>query len=182
MERHQFEYVLTSRAERIKKLEATNRRLVDSRKAIAAGEATGTAISALVAIMSDPTISTRGRLQAAENLLTYKAPQVIAESAKLFLASIFTDPEQNINHRLAATTALRKVEDARIVPATERPPARTDNAEEPPIPLLELVRQRRERADRMEREMALQLEREMGLRSDETADSGKLSSDIPIDC
>jgi hypothetical protein len=39
----------------------------------------------------------------------------------LFLASIFTDPNQNIDHRLAATTALRKSEDVRIMPAIERP-------------------------------------------------------------
>jgi hypothetical protein len=87
-------------------------------------------------------------------LLAYKTPQDVAESAKLFLASIFTDPEQNIDHRLAATTALRRSEDVRIMPAIERPPARTDvDAAEKPIPLRELVAQRRARADRMEREL-----------------------------
>jgi hypothetical protein len=60
-------------------------------------------------------------LQAAENLLAYKTPQDVAESAKLFVASIFTDPEQNIDHRLAATTALRQSEDVWIMPAIERP-------------------------------------------------------------
>ena len=150
LERHQFEHVLTLRTERIEKLEAANRRLTNSRKAIAAGEAAGTAIGTLVAIMSDPTVPIRGRLQAAENLLAYKTPQDVAESAKLFLASIFTDPEQNIDHRLAATTALRRSEDVRIVPAIERPPTRTDDtaeAEEPPVPLSELVRARRARQD-----------------------------------
>jgi|SRR6516165_9996301 hypothetical protein len=156
LERHQFEHVLTSRTEQIKKLEATNRRLTSSRKAIAAGEAAGPAIGALVSIMSDPTIPTRGRVQAAEQLLAYKTPQNVAESAKVFLASIFTDPEQNIDHRLAATTALRRVEDARVVPATVRPPVRTDNADEPIEPLASLVARRRERQDRLEREMALQ--------------------------
>jgi hypothetical protein len=87
-------------------------------------------------------------------LLAYKTPQDVAESAKLFLASIFTDPEQNIDHRLAATTALRRSEDVRIMPAIERPPARTDvDPAEKPIPLRELVAQRRARADRMEREL-----------------------------
>jgi hypothetical protein len=126
LERHQFEHVLTQRTERIEKLEAVNRRLTSSRKAIAAGEAASTAIGALVVIMSDSTLPIRSRLQAAENLLAYKTPPEIAESAKLFLASIFTDPEQNIDHRLAATTALRRSEDVRIMPAIERPPARTD--------------------------------------------------------
>jgi hypothetical protein len=152
--RHQFEHVLASRTERIEKLEAANRRLTGSRKAIAAGEAAGPAISALVEIMSDPTISIPKRLQAAEGLLAYKTLQDVAESAKLFLASIFTDPEQNIDHRLAATTALRRSEDVRIMPAIERPPARTDvDPAEKPIPLRELVAQRRARADRMEREL-----------------------------
>ena len=117
------------RAERIEKLEAAQRRMIDSRKAIAAGEAAGAVIGTLVAIMLDPAVSIRGRLQAAENLLAYKTPQDVAESAKLFLASIFTDPEQSIDHRLAATTALRRSEDVRIMPPIERPPARTEPAE-----------------------------------------------------
>ena len=96
------------RAERIEKLEKRNRQLHASRKAIAAGEAAGPAIGALVEIMSDSNVSIRGRLQAAENLLAFKSPPDVAEAAKLFLASIFTDPEQNIDHRLAATTALRR--------------------------------------------------------------------------
>jgi len=113
IERHQFEHVLATRAERIEKLEARNRRLTDWRKAIAAGEAAGPAIGALVGIMSDSAVSTPKRIQAAEGLLAYKTPQDVAESAKLFLASVFTDPDQNIDHRLAATTALRKSEDTR---------------------------------------------------------------------
>jgi hypothetical protein len=149
IERHQFEHVLASKTERIEKLETARRRLTDSRKAIAAGEAAGPAIGALVAIMSDPAVSIRGRLQAAENLLAFKSPPDVAESAKLFLASIFTDPEQNIDHRLAATTALRRAEDVRIMPPIERPVRTDDSAkvEEPVIPLADLVRRRRARAD-----------------------------------
>ena len=141
------------RAERIEKLERANKRLKGWRRAIAAGEAAGPAIGALVAIMSDPAVSIPKRIQAAEGLLAYKSPQDVAESAKAFLALIFMDPDQNIDHRLAATTALRRSEDVRIMPPIERPPARTDNsAEPPPIPLAELVAQRRARADRMELE------------------------------
>jgi hypothetical protein len=139
------------RAERIEKLEAARRRMTDSRKAIAAGEAAGPAIGALVAIMSDPAVSTRRRLQAADGLLNYKTPQDVAESAKLFLASVFTDPDQKIDDRLAATTALRRSEDVRIVPPTERPPARTDNVDpaEPAEDLATLVARQRARCDRM---------------------------------
>ena len=169
LERHQFEHVLTQRTERIEKLEAVNRRLTSSRKAIAAGEAAGAAIGALVVIMSDPTLPIRRRLQAADGLLAYKTPQDVAESAKLFLTSIFTDPNQNIDHRLVAITALRRSEDARIMPAIERPPVRTDNDGEPPEPLRDLVARRRARADAMEREMV----RQMGLQLGEAADTSQ---------
>lgn len=140
------------RTERIEKLEAANRRLADSRKAIAAGEAAGTVIGTLAEIMLDPTVSILGRLQAAENLLAYKTPQDVAESAKLFLASIFTDPEQNIDHRLAATTALRRSEDVRIMPAIERPPVRTGNVDstEPEESLEALVARRKAPQDALE--------------------------------
>jgi hypothetical protein len=160
LERHQFEHILTQRTERIEKLEATNRRLTSSRKAIIAGEAAGAAIGALVVIMSDVTLPIRRRLQAATGLLEYKTPQDVAESAKVFLTSIFTNPEQNIDHRLTAITALRRSEDARIMPPIERPPVRTDDVE-PVEPLKDLVARRRARADRMEREMALQLAADM---------------------
>src|SRR5262249_59747479 len=110
-------------------------------------EAAGTAIGALVAIMSDPAVPIRKRLDAAEGLLAYKTPQDVAESAKLFLASVFTDPDQNIDHRLAATTALRRSEDVRIMPPIERPVRTNDppEAEEPPEDLATLVARQRER-------------------------------------
>jgi hypothetical protein len=147
---------LETRAERIERLEKRNRQLHASRKAIAAGEAAGPAIGALVAIMSDSNVPIRGRLQAAENLLAFKSPPDVAESAKVFLASIFTDPEQNIDHRLAATTALRRSEDVRIMPPIERP-VRTDNADpvEPYEDLATLVARQRARCDRL---LALSLE------------------------
>jgi hypothetical protein len=153
-ERHQFEHVLASRAERIEKLERANKWLKGSRRAIAAGEAAGPAINALVGIMSNSTFSIPKRIQAAEGLLAYKSPQDVAESAKLFLASVFSDPDVNVDHRLAATRALRKSEDVRIIPPIERPLPRTDvDPEAPkPIPLAELVAQRRARADLMEQQ------------------------------
>ena len=101
--------------------------------------------------MSDSNVSIRGRLQAAENLLAFKSPPDVAEAAKLFLASIFTDPEQNIDHRLAATTVLRRSEDVRIVPAIERPQAPLElTAEEPKQSLHDLYFERLERQNRLE--------------------------------
>jgi hypothetical protein len=107
--------------------------------------------------MSDTTVSTRRRLQAAEGLLAYKTPPDVAESAKLFLASVFTDLEQKIDDRLAATTALRRSEDVRIVPAIERPPVHTDKVDSAEVvePLSVVVARQRARADRL---MALSLE------------------------
>ena len=78
-------------------------------------------------IMQDIKVSMRRRIQAAEGLLQYKTPEDIANQAKQFLASVFMDPDQNIDHRLAATTALRKSEDPRIMPAIERPAPRGDD-------------------------------------------------------
>jgi hypothetical protein len=141
------------RAERIEQLEKRNRQLHASRKAIAAGQAAGTVIGSLVEIMLDPAHSTRARLQAAENLLAYKTPPNIAERAKLYLTTVFTDPGQNIDHRLQATKALRSAEDVRLMPPIER--ARTDDSakvEEPVIPLADLIAQRRAYANRMEQE------------------------------
>jgi hypothetical protein len=69
LENARLQYVVEQQAERIEKLKVRNRRLNGSRKALAAGAASGSAIEALVAIMSDPAINVRRRLQAAENLL-----------------------------------------------------------------------------------------------------------------
>jgi hypothetical protein len=168
----QFEHVLEMRTERIDKLEAANRRLKGARRAIAAGEAAGPAIGALSMIMYDPAVSIRKRIQAAEGLLAYKTPQEVAESAKRFLASIFTDPDQNIDDRLAATTALRRAEDVRIMPPIERP-VRTDDpgkVEEPPEDLATLVARQRARMDRL---LALPLEE----RSELFSPGGNGSSD-----
>jgi hypothetical protein len=125
------EHLLSLEMQRTEKLEAANRRLVGSRRTIANGQAAGTAIEALVTIMQDIKVSMRRRIQAAEGLLQYKTPEDIANQAKLFLASIFMDPDQDIDHRLAATTALRKSEDPRVMTEIIRPPARPDNEIDP---------------------------------------------------
>jgi hypothetical protein len=150
-ERHHLEHILEMRTERISKLERANKRLKSSRRAIAAGEAAGPAIGALTTIMTDPTISTRKRVAAAEQLIAYKSPQDVADAAKAFLALVFTDPDQNIDDRLAATTALRRSEDVRIMPPIERP-ARTDAVDPaaPPEDLATLVARRRARQDALE--------------------------------
>jgi hypothetical protein len=152
--RHQFEHVLEMRAERIERLEAVNRRLVSSKKAVVAGEVAGPAIGTLVQLMIDSSIPIRARLQAAQNLLEFKTPTAVMESAKLFLAALSSDSEQNVDYRLAALAALRKSEDPRIAPSVERPspPARFDT----PAEIAE--RSARHRAH-IERQAALDQER-----------------------
>jgi hypothetical protein len=160
IERHQFEHVLEMREARIEKLEAVNRRLTDARKAVVAGE-NGPAIGTLVQLMTDSSIPIRARLQAAENLLAYKTPTAVTESAKLFLTALSSDSEQNVDYRLAALAALRKSEDARIMPPIERPspPVRNDidPAAEEEARRIEFER-KREHCDRL----AEQIIRELG--------------------
>jgi hypothetical protein len=120
-EREQLGAVVELQLTRIQRLEAKNRRLNGSRKALAAGEAAGGAVAALMSIMANSTVTMRRRLQAAENLLAYRTPTDVSEAARLFLSSVFSDVEMNIDFRLAAAQALRKSEEPRIVAGTERP-------------------------------------------------------------
>jgi hypothetical protein len=163
MERNQLEHVAGLEIERADKLEIVNRRLRGSKKAIANGQALGGAIGALMAIMLSTTINTRRRIQAAEQLLMYKSPEDIAAQAKLFLSSIFTSDDENIDNRLMATTALRKSEDVRIMPAIERPPPRGNDdgltPEQRRQQLAEEMAARRKYIEAKSRE----LEAEMGL-------------------
>jgi hypothetical protein len=101
---------------RIQRLEIRNKQLSSSRQAIAAGKAVGGAVAALTAIMSDQNINIRRRLAAAGNILGYRAPQAVVEAAQLFLASIYSDTTQNVDHRLAAAETLRKCQEARVRP------------------------------------------------------------------
>jgi hypothetical protein len=160
MERNQLEHVAVLQTEQMGKLEAANKRLTGSKKAIAAGEAAGGAIGTLVAIMQDTTLTTRRRIQAAEQLLMYKSPEHVAALAKLYLSAVFTDPDESVDLRLMATTALRKSEDPRIMPAIERPPVRPDpelDPEKERRDLAERMRLRREHIDRMSAQMEADL-------------------------
>jgi hypothetical protein len=135
LEKYQLEHLLSLEMEKVELLEATNRRLSGARKAekaAAAGEASGSTVTTLVQLMADQTVTTRRQLQAAELLLGYRTPEDVATAAKVFLSSLASDPEQNVDYRLAALAALRKVEDPRIAPSVERPTVavRTDTPAE----------------------------------------------------
>jgi hypothetical protein len=104
------------------------------------------------------------RAATAEALLAYKSPEDVANGAKLFLASVFTDPDQNIDDRLAATTALRKSEDPRIMPAIERPPPRGEDDGLTPEQRRKQLAEQMEARRRHIEAMTVQIEREMGLK------------------
>jgi hypothetical protein len=153
MDRGQLEHVASLQTEQMEKFERANRRLLASKKAIADGVAGGSAVDALLMIMRDPAVSVRRKIQACEGLLAYKTPQDIADQAKQMLAAIFSDPEQSIDHRLAATTALRKSEDPRVLTEIIRPPARPDpefDPEKEQRDLAERMRRRHEHLARMD--------------------------------
>jgi hypothetical protein len=77
------------------------------------------------------------------------------------LCSVFSDPEQNIDHRLAATTALRRSEDVRLMPSIERLPVRPDAVDiAEPQDLAELVARRKARAEGFMREAQEAMARE----------------------
>ena len=67
---------------------------------------TSRAIDALLEIMSNEEISARRRIEAAEGLLSYKAPPEIVERAKAFMESVFEDDEQSVQDRLDAVSPL----------------------------------------------------------------------------
>jgi hypothetical protein len=164
----QVEHLLSLEMQRTEKLQAANKRLSGSRKAIANGMGSSTAVEALLTIVQDPAVSTRRKIQACEGLLQFKTPEDIASQAKLFLASVFMDPEQNIDHRLAATTALLKSEDPRIMTEIIRPSARSDD--EP-----ESEEVRRERAEVMRRRHEHLAKMDLVIRAEVEAAASELS-------
>jgi hypothetical protein len=118
------------------------------------GNANGVAVSNLAQIMNDNTANMRQRIRAAATILGYKVrDDGVTEIAKRFLESVCANVDVSTDHRLEAGEILRRSEDVKIVPATERPPARIDDAPlEPPEPLASVIARRRARADRMELE------------------------------
>ena len=180
LEKDRLEYLADTRAQQIGELQDEVARLRDF-----SGGASGAdvAVSTLVQIVSDSSASTRQRIKAAGAILGYRVQDDgVIEFVKGFLQSVCMSADTATDYRTEAAELLRKHEAPRVMSEIVRPNYRDDDNAEPPEPLAALVARRRARADRMEREMVERMERERGLRSDETADSDKLSSDISIDC
>ena len=67
-------------------------------------------VFALRQIFSDPVVSLRRRLDAAEAVLMFESPEVVAADAKAFLTEIFEDPDCHVNWRVAALKIMRRAE------------------------------------------------------------------------
>ena len=146
---------------------------------------TGVAIPSLIRIITDGASTTRQRLKAAETILSYKVSDAsVVEFTKKFLQSVCTGADVAIDYRVEAAGLLRRCESPRVVSETVRPVYRQAEPTEPPIPLMELVRQRRERSDKMQEQMIREFgwvdNSSGGNRRDDT--DRRLSDDIPIDC
>jgi hypothetical protein len=72
------------------------------------------AITALLEIMSRHDVPIRRRIEAAEGLLAFEAPNNAIEQAKMFLSSVFEDTEQHVDDRLDALKLMRKAESPKV--------------------------------------------------------------------
>ena len=138
LERDQLEYVASSRAAKIEELEDEVRRLVDG-----AADGANIAVSSLVRIVGDGTVSTPRRLKAAGVLLGYKVQSDdVVGLAKKYLESLCGNPDTPLGHQIEAAELLQK--HGKVMQPIERPSARTDNE-------IETEEVRRERAEAMQR-------------------------------
>jgi predicted RNase H-like nuclease (RuvC/YqgF family) len=144
LEKDQLEYLVDSKTQQIDELQGEIERLRDWSSS---GDGANVALSSLVRIVGDNTASTRQRIRAAAAVLGYKTEGDIAQFVKKYLKSVCESTDIATDYRIEAGELLRRHEAPRIAPETVRPAYRDENAgpREPPVPLLELVRQRRER-------------------------------------
>jgi hypothetical protein len=87
------------------------------------------AIAALLEIMSDTEAPLRRRIEAAEGLLAFEAPDEIVDQAKSFLAGVFEDSEQHVDTRLDALKLMRKAEARKVLQPTVSASVERDNLE-----------------------------------------------------
>lgn len=84
------------------------------------------ATAALVEIMIDKDAPLRRRIEAAESLLAYEAPEEAVEQAKAFLAAVFEDADQHVDDRLDAVKLVRKAEARKSTQPTPSPDERAN--------------------------------------------------------
>jgi ParB-like chromosome segregation protein Spo0J len=73
-------------------------------------------IDALLTIMNDSDIRTRRRIEAAEQLLDFEAPDEAVIRAREYLVSVFENADEDLGDRMNAIKASRKVEAAKVSP------------------------------------------------------------------
>jgi hypothetical protein len=85
-------------------------------------------IDCLLEIMDEPDFGTPRRIDAAEQLLGFEAPEETVIRAREFLISVFENKEEAISDRMNALKIARKSEAAKVTPKIIRldPPARSE--------------------------------------------------------
>ncbi|MGC2081598.1 MAG: hypothetical protein WA728_37385 [Xanthobacteraceae bacterium] len=164
LEKDRLEYLAGSQDQQVGELLGELERLRDWTGSEANGEA-NVALSSLLRIVGSTNASMRQRLKASAAILGYEThDDGVTEFVKKFLGSVCADVDTAVDYRVEAAELLRRHEAPRVTPENVRPAYRNDDvpAEPPPVPLMELVRQRRERQYRLERERQDRLERERG--------------------
>jgi ParB-like chromosome segregation protein Spo0J len=73
-------------------------------------------IDALLVIMDDTDVVTRRRIEAAEQLLDFEAPDEAVIRAREYLVSVFENSDEELADRMNAIRASRKVEAAKVSP------------------------------------------------------------------
>jgi hypothetical protein len=73
-------------------------------------------VDALLTIMSDTDLRTRRRIEAAEQLLDFEAPDEAVVKACEYLVSVFENADEELADRMNAIKASRKVEAAKVSP------------------------------------------------------------------
>jgi hypothetical protein len=147
----QLKHVVGLQTARIEELQGENQRLLNG----IAGD--NVAVSSLVKIVGDGTVSTPRRLKAAAAVLGYRvSDNGITEYVRRFLESLCASPDTHVDHKIEAGELLRKHEAPRIMSEIVRPSYREDDNKVDPV---EAKRLRAEtmarRRAHMERQSAL---------------------------
>jgi hypothetical protein len=71
-------------------------------------------IDCLLEIIADPNVVTRRRIEAAEAVLGFEAPEAAVIRAREFLIEVFENREEDLSDRMDALKASRKAEAAKV--------------------------------------------------------------------
>jgi hypothetical protein len=129
LEKDRLEYLVDSQTQQIGELNDEVARLRDW---VSSGDTNGAtvALSSLVQIVGDNTVSPRQRIRAAAAVLSYKTQDdVVTEFVKNYLGSVCASTDVAIDYKIEAGELLRRHEAPRVTPETVRPSYDGDGAE-----------------------------------------------------